>query len=218
MRLRFKFKCLLPGQLQPDSVASFGASGLARAAIIVGLIEAAFAVVKGVVSSALGNFGSTSNLSSTDVSIIGSRVVTQRAYGKYDVIGADDGRTYRGVPYAGIAKTGFVSTPTLMGERGKELVVSHPDLVRLQRHINYPLVINAINDARSVTVPQRAQGNYSQVDQPSQPVTSIDPLLIEQMTALLRHLSENGIPASVSLSEIQKQQDLLNRSRNIGKK
>ena len=31
---------------QPDSIATFGASGLARAAILVGLIEAAFSVVK----------------------------------------------------------------------------------------------------------------------------------------------------------------------------
>ncbi|MCK9457001.1 MAG: phage tail tape measure protein [Candidatus Riflebacteria bacterium] len=34
---------------QPDSIATFGATGLARAAIIVGLIEAAFAVVEGLV-------------------------------------------------------------------------------------------------------------------------------------------------------------------------
>jgi len=36
--------------VQPDSILTFGASGLARAAVIVGLIEAAFAVVKGSVS------------------------------------------------------------------------------------------------------------------------------------------------------------------------
>jgi|GEM_PF-7095273 len=37
---------------QPDSIATFGAAGLARAAIIVGLIEAAFAGLEGLVSSA----------------------------------------------------------------------------------------------------------------------------------------------------------------------
>lgn len=37
---------------QPDSILTFGVSGLIRAAIIVGLIEAAFAGVKGLVNSA----------------------------------------------------------------------------------------------------------------------------------------------------------------------
>lgn len=38
---------------QPDSVATFGATGLIRAAILVGLIEVAFAGVKGLVNNAL---------------------------------------------------------------------------------------------------------------------------------------------------------------------
>lgn len=36
---------------QPDSVATFGASGLARAAVLTGLIKGAFAVVKGAIQS-----------------------------------------------------------------------------------------------------------------------------------------------------------------------
>lgn len=42
---------------QPDSIATFGASGLVRAAIIVGLIEAAFAGLEGLVSSAFSSKG-----------------------------------------------------------------------------------------------------------------------------------------------------------------
>jgi hypothetical protein len=42
---------------QPDSIATFGASGLARAAILVGLIEAAFATVKGLVSKGMKSSG-----------------------------------------------------------------------------------------------------------------------------------------------------------------
>lgn len=208
---------------QPDSVATFGASGLARAAILVGLIESAFAVVKTVVGGVVGKIGNkSSNTSSVTDSVTGSRVVTQRAKGKYDVIGADDRRLYRGIPYTGIASTGFVSTPTLMGEQGRELVVSAPDLSRLQRHINYPLVINAINDARSGIVPQRAKGNYSQISQPSQPssppTTSIDPELIAQLTNAINRLNNQGVQASVSLTELQSKQDLMNKSKNIGRK
>lgn len=41
---------------QPDSIATFGATGLARAAIIAGLIELAFAGVKGLVNSTIDGF------------------------------------------------------------------------------------------------------------------------------------------------------------------
>lgn len=42
--------------MQPDSVATLGASGFVRAAIIVGLIEAAFAGVKGLANRAIDGF------------------------------------------------------------------------------------------------------------------------------------------------------------------
>lgn len=45
---------------QPDSVATFGATGLIRAAILVGLIEAAFAGVKGLVVGAFDSKGKQS--------------------------------------------------------------------------------------------------------------------------------------------------------------
>lgn len=203
---------------QPDSVATFGATGFARAAILVGLIEAAFAAVKGVVSSAMGNLGgsSSANLASGG-SITGNRVVTQRASGKYDVIGADDGRTYRNVPYTGLAQTGFVSTPTLMGEKGRELVVSAPDLSRLQAHINYPLVLSAINDARAGIVPQRASGNYSQVEQSGKTI-SLDPQTINRLNQLLEHLSTHGVHSAVVLTELQRKQYIQESSRKIGSK
>lgn len=44
---------------QPDSIVTFGASGLARAAVIIGLIEAAFAGVEGLVNSAFFEGGYT---------------------------------------------------------------------------------------------------------------------------------------------------------------
>jgi hypothetical protein len=205
---------------QPDSVATFGASGFARAAVLVGLIEAAFAAVKSVVSGAIGNIGgknSSSSISSSE-SVTGSRVINQRAAGKYDVIGADDGRRYRGVPYKGLAQTGFVSTPTLMGEQGRELVVSAPDLVRLQRHINYPLILSAINDARHGSVPQRAVGNYSQVEQTEKKSVSLDPATINRMNQLLEYLVANGVKSTVLLSEFERKQYIQSASRKIGSK
>lgn len=205
---------------QPDSVATFGASGFARAAVLVGLIEAAFAAVKSVVSGAIGNIGgknSSSSISSSE-SVTGSRVINQRAAGKYDVIGADDGRKYRGVPYKGLAQTGFVSTPTLMGEQGRELVVSAPDLVRLQRHINYPLILSAINEARSGSVQQRAEGNYSQIQQPTITGTIPDSEILNRLSMAIEKLLKNGVRSAVVLSDIQRKQYLHDTSRKIGSK
>ena len=105
-----------------------------------------------------------------------------------------------------------------MGEQGRELVVSAPDLARLQRHMNYPLIINAINDARSGVVPQRAKGNYTQTSQPSQPVASLDPRLIAQLASAIERLNNNGVLASVSLSDLQSKQDLKSKSQKIGSK
>lgn len=204
---------------QPDSVATFGATGFARAAILVGLIEAAFAAVKGVVNSAMGNIGNSAGSATAGAgSIAGSRVVTQRAAGKYDVIGADDGRLYRSVPYTGLAQTGFVSTPTLMGEQGRELVVSAPDLSRLQAHINYPLVLSAIQDARAGIVPQRASGNYTQIEQSAGSNVSLDPATINRLNQLLEHLSTHGVQSAVVLSDLQRKQYLQESSRKIGSK
>ncbi|MDR1097449.1 MAG: hypothetical protein LBL57_04890, partial [Tannerella sp.] len=91
----------------------------------------------------------------------GARVLNQAAKGRYDVIGGDDGKLYRDVPYTGTPVTGIVSTPTIVAETGSELIVSAPDLKRLEKHVNYPLIVSAINDARAGTLPQRAAGNYA---------------------------------------------------------
>jgi hypothetical protein len=44
---------------QPDSVATFGATGLARAAVLAGLIKAAFSVTKAIISSGFAEGGYT---------------------------------------------------------------------------------------------------------------------------------------------------------------
>ena len=178
--------------------------GLARAAIKIGLIEAAFGAAKAVVGSVIGNIGgnrsSSSGMSSSESS--SQRVATQqRAYGKYDVLGADDGRLYRGVPYAGAPQTGVVSTPTLYGEYGSELVVSAPDFARLQRHINYPLVVQAIQQSRGI--PQRADGNYENI--PSSILTpQIDLSALRELSELIKDLKKNPIRAEVNYHEFEK--------------
>lgn len=194
---------------QPDSVATFGASGFARAAILVGLIEAAFSAVKGVVNAAIGNIGgskSSGSAASSSSSSTTRRVVNQRARGKYDVIGGDDGRHYS-VPYLGVASTGMVASPALVGEYGPELIVSAPDFGRLQRHINYPLVLQAIQDSR---VPQRAEGNYSPL--PPAPISTnsttvqLDREIANEILRLLQYLNQNGVSATVNYHQFERAQ------------
>ncbi|MDD4636566.1 MAG: hypothetical protein PHV66_03030, partial [Bacteroidales bacterium] len=191
-------------------------TGAIKTAAITAAITLAFSFAKSFVRSKLSKMGSDS--STSDSSVTGSRVVTQRAKGKYDVVGADDGRSYTGVPYVGLVQTGFVSTPTLMGEQGRELVVSAPDLVRLQRHINYPLIISAINDARAGSVPQRAAGNYSQVQQPITAAAVPNTEVLNRLTVAIEKLLKNGVRSAVVLSDIQREQYIHDTSRKIGSK
>jgi len=78
----------------------------------------------------------------------------QFASGKYDVIGASDGKTYS-ANYAPTAKTGIYQAPTLIGDGAPELVVDGPTLRNMQ--MNAPGLIQAILQMR---VPQYAGGNY----------------------------------------------------------
>lgn len=74
--------------------------------------------------------------------------------GKYDVIGASDGKTYR-ADYAPTSKTGIYNAPTLIGDGAPELVVDGPTLRNMQ--MNAPGLIQAILQMR---IPQYAGGNY----------------------------------------------------------
>jgi hypothetical protein len=204
---------------QPDSVATFGASGAARAAVLTALITAAFAGVRAVVNNALsGSNNASTSLNNRTETTTGRFVVAQYAKGKYSVIGADDGRRYAGVPYLGAAQTGVVPRPALVGEYGPELIVNAPDFQRLQRHINYPLVVRAIQESR---VPQRASGKYDVL--PASP-TGGDSELINRVLMELKEeialLRRNGVKSksTVVLSELQAAQELLETSQQIGSK
>lgn len=163
---------------QPDSVATFGASGAARAAILSGLIMGALAAAKSALKGLVGKGGGSSGSGDSNQQKTAQVVVKQWASGRYDVIGQNDGKTYRDIPYIGNAPTGIVRRTSLVSENGAELIVNAEDLSRLQHHVNYPLVVQAIQDARIGRVPQRANGNYSPMDT-SLPDNNINPWGVE---------------------------------------
>lgn len=208
----------------PDSVATFGASGAARAAILSGLIMGALAVAKTTLKGLIGGKNSSSNSSGNEESKPTAQVtVRQWASGNYDVIGQDDGKTYRDIPYIGPAPTGIVHRTALISENGAELIINAEDLAKLQRHINYPLVVSAIQDARSGNIPQRAKGNYGSID--NEQMSGSTPSVhqnssIEDMNKLTTELkvlieSLKNIRAYVVLRDIQRAEELDDRAKKV---
>lgn len=166
-------------------------------------------------NTSIDNSGSTDSSTST-----GARVVTpQAASGRWDVIGADDGRTYMNVPYSGVARTGIVTRPTLMGERGDELIVDNPTLRNIR--MNEPWLISRITRYR---VQQRAGGNYSSVDSSSGggsasgSVSDNTAMLValDRMISFLQYLIDNGVKAPIVLSELEAKIALRDKSLNKG--
>lgn len=90
------------------------------------------------------------------IAVISAQKVPQFASGRYDVIGQSDNKLYKGVPYAGAAKTGIYERPALVSERGSEMIIDHSTLKNIQ--LNYPGILQAIEAAR---VPQHAAGKYT---------------------------------------------------------
>ena len=142
--------------------------------------------------------------------------VVQYAIGRYDVIGASDGKTYSRVPFVGSPVTGIVSQPALIAESGAELIVNAADLRRLQAHVNYGLVVEAINDARKGVVPQRAEGNYTALPPKASHVsTSVDEAeLLERLDEikLLLGAWPTRLRSYVVLSDIDEASTLRQRS------
>jgi hypothetical protein len=134
----------------PESIATFGVAGLAKAAVLTGLIEGVYAVLQSKIQ--------------------------QFETGRYNVTGATDGKQYRNVPYIGAQPTGYLpARPALISETGREAIISHRDLQNpainsLFNQIRYIATNNR--------VPQYATGNMqpvqtSQAYDPREMVTQI---------------------------------------------
>lgn len=207
---------------QADSVATFGATGAIRTALLSGLIMGALATAKSALKGMIGGKGgSSSNTSGSDAPKTAQVQVKQWASGRYDVIGQDDGKSYNDVPYIGPAPTGIVRRTSLISENGAELIINAEDLSRLQKHIDYPVVVQAIQDSRSGRVPQRAEGNYTNINAtPSHQAeastggttsTSDIPHLISEIIRLIAVLG--NLKAYVVLRDLHNAEELDRKSK-----
>jgi len=172
-------------QIFGTQVATKGFLGITPATILsgmlYGLVSAAEVVVKNAVS--------------------GGSKTKQRFSGKYDVIGADDGRSYS-AGYGGQMQTGIYGTPTIVAERGDEVVIDGATTRNLR--INFPDVIPTIMAAR---VPQRAEGNYQNVSGASAPAYDPDQKAINRMVlntlSRLDSTLRKGIKAGINYSNLK---------------
>ena len=178
------------GEVAIKNVAKYGviAGGL-RTALLTAAMEAIFAGVKAAVSS-----------------------VGQRYAGKYDVIGQDDGRLYRNVPFGGTPRTGIVGRPTIYAERGDELVVDNPTLRNVR--VNFPDVLPKI---RASMVSQRAEGNVTERLGTNTQQSATDNELagiVAQSNAIMAALTQqlaHGIEANMRFDRLQKDLDNVTR-------
>lgn len=140
--------------------------------------------------------------------------VTQAAKGKYNVTGKDDGLTYNNVPFAGEAQTGIYTSPTLIAERGPELVLSAPHTRNLQ--MNYPAILNAIMATR---VPQRADGNYQAAATAPAPAANSNDQLVMILAAVATSVNTlnsklDNLYAKVVMDEFKQEESRYNAMMN----
>ena len=192
---------------QADSVLTFGAAGVARAAVLAGLIEAAFGAVKTVVSGLIGGIGSGISNADTDGSAsseqkTGQRVATGFAVGGYTGDGSP-------TEVAGVAHRSEYVVPSF--------VLSQPIAM------NHVSALEALR-RRSVSanpLPRQgfAQGGYTGA--PSQADGETSRLLAERLdhlSAAIETLTRTPIKAYTVYSELQKTAELYNKSKRIGGK
>ncbi len=218
---------------------------LAQLGPIVGPIAAGVMAATGAVQLAAANAerekvknltlsGSNSGCSGT-----GARVATGRqSGGKIDVRRAQDGKLFPDADYDPDAR-GFIDRPTvIVGEgpsgQSKEWVasnaaVSNPTVAPILDILDKSQQAGTIrtldlNQAIRARMAGYSSGGSIDAQKSAVPVppapsgTSLPPRLMERLANAIIRIDEEGIPASVTLSELERKQELRNRSRKIGSK
>lgn len=172
-------------------IATKGLAGLATSTLYIGLIETAFEGAKAGIS--------------------------QANTGYYDVIGANDGKTYT-APIRSNAKTGLLKQPTILAGEKPEIIVDPATTKTLM--YQFPEAIQMINMARKM--PQYAAGDYSTINnlQPTSPGNEKTDRLIEQNTQVINMLISQlneGIKSIAYLdnTEAMKMRDKINEFNTV---
>lgn len=218
---------------------------LAQLGPIAGPIAAGVMAATGAVQLAAANAerekvknltlsGSNSGSSGT-----GARIATGRqSGGKIDVRRAQDGKLFLDADYDPDAR-GFIDRPTvIVGEgpsgQSKEWVasnaaVSNPTVAPILDILDKSQqagTIRTLDLNQAIRARMAGYSSGGSIDTPKStapvppntPGYSLSPRLMERLANAIIRIDEEGIPASVTLSELERKQELRNRSRNIAKK
>ena len=226
----------------PDSVLSFGASGAARAAVmsalIMGALAAAKAALKGLVKGAKGS--SSSSSSATSASKVTRSQVTatgRESGGTVDVRRRQDGRLFTDADYDP-SRRGFIDRPTVIVGEGpaghsKEWVasnaaVSNPTVAPLLQYLDQAqqagtirtLDLNRVIRARLAGFSAGGYVDTSSSGRPtlSRPQSSGRDYSFDRLADAIETLNRNGIRSSVVLTDLERKQQLRQRSREIASK
>lgn len=215
----------------PQSALTGGAAGAATAAILTGLIAAAVATAKQQLSGMLHKNKNASSGSSNNY----TRVPGKAEGGYIDVTRQQDGKPFHAA-YRPSAR-GFINRPTVIVGEGpagmsREWVASNaavmnPTVAPILSVIDQAQqagTIRTLDLSRylsAVTLRGKAEGG-SVAPQASMPVPSADTeqlnRTMQALYALLNTIQRDGVHAYTLLSEVNKAQELQNRSRKIGSK
>ena len=143
----------------PDSVATFGVSGLAKIAGLTLLVEGAYAT---------------------------AAAALQYNKGRYPVKGANDGQMYFPDQIISNPATGIVKGPALISEVQDEMII---DGATTQRLIyNHPEIVNGIKALSQGFTPQFADGRYPQSTKEIRTETFTDPALLAMLELVAERL------------------------------
>lgn len=219
-----------------------GLIGLAKGAIVAGLIKAAFSAVKALVSSSVNKIGSTSSSATLNESTqTGSRVITGlEAGGSINVIRAQDEKEFDAVMDPD--KRGYIDKPTvIVGEgpagRSQEWVASND---ALQNPTIAPF-IHLLNESQekgeirtvdmnqivrkrlagfesggSISPITNTQTTVPEISSPSESIVGND--AIKKLYDLLYKLDKEGFRAYVVYSDIERKKQTLDKTRKLGGK
>lgn len=170
----------------------------------------------------------------------GARVATGRQEGgKIDVRRAQDGKLFPNADYDPNAR-GFIDRPTvIVGEgpvgQSREWVASNaavenPTVAPILNLLDQAQQAGTIRTLDLNQVIRARMAGFSSGGAVSKPLpvqsdatspnagAALPPELMLRLARAIISIDENGVPASVALSEIDRQQKLLNRSRSFGSK
>ena len=188
----------------PESIATFGIAGVAKATALTALVEGAFAGIKSGISASMDKYPDQGE----------KKRVRGFASGRYEVTGAEDGKDYS-AKYIGTPDTGFVWNPSLISEQGPEIIVD----AKRSRNIRmrYPQLLDAIKQ-----VPQYASGKIpSTSDSPGSGTDNEMKALLLQNTNVMAFLTdqlEKGIDSRISYKHAKEQFSKAERIEDASKR